>query len=71
MKVAYIQPIGGVSGDMLLASLMHLGLNISKLNDDLNKCYNKILEIIDSEKSGLAITQDLSQIKEKVRELTK
>ena len=37
MKVAYIQPIGGVSGDMLLASLMHLGLNISKLNDDLNK----------------------------------
>ena len=37
MKVAYIQPIGGVSGDMLLASLMHLGLNISKLKHDLNK----------------------------------
>ena len=37
MKVAYIQPIGGVSGDMLLASLMHLGLNIQQLNDDLNQ----------------------------------
>tara|TARA_B100001123_G_scaffold336566_1_gene380561 strand:+ start:1230 stop:1862 length:633 start_codon:yes stop_codon:yes gene_type:complete len=45
--------------------------NYVVVNDDLNKCYNKILEIIDSEKSGLAITQDLSQIKEKVRELTK
>ena len=37
MKVAYIQPIGGVSGDMLLASLMHLGLSIQQLNDDLNQ----------------------------------
>ena len=45
--------------------------NYVVVNDDLNKCYNKILEIIDSEKSWLAITQDLSQIKEKVRELTK
>ena len=45
--------------------------NYVVVNDDLNKCYNKILEIIDSEKSGLEITQDLSQIKEKVRELTK
>ena len=45
--------------------------NYVVVNDDLNKCYNKILEIIDSEKSALAITQDLSQIKEKVRELTK
>ena len=39
--------------------------NYVVVNDDLNKCYNKILEIIDSEKSGLAIKQDLYQIKEK------
>ena len=37
MKVAYIQPIGGVSGDMLLASLMHLGLNIQQLNDEVGR----------------------------------
>ena len=40
MKVAYIQPIGGVSGDMLLASFMHLGLNISKLNNIRLMCKN-------------------------------
>ena len=39
------------------------------VNDELDKCYNKILEIIISEKKGLAYKQDSSEIQEKIKEL--
>ena len=45
--------------------------NYVVVNDDLNKCYNKILNIIESEKKGTAIKQNLEEIKKKVDELTK
>ena len=37
MRVAYIQPIGGASGDMLLAALLDLGLGLEALREDLAK----------------------------------
>ncbi len=37
MRVAYIQPIGGASGDMLLAALLDLGLSLEVLREDLAK----------------------------------
>ena len=37
MRVAYIQPIGGASGDMLLAALLDLGLGLEVLREDLAK----------------------------------
>ena len=43
--------------------------NYVVVNDDLNKCYNKILSIIMSEKKGLSQKQDLDEIKKKVKEL--
>ena len=43
--------------------------NYVVVNDDLNKCYNKILSIIMSEKKGLSQKQNLSEIKKKVNEL--
>ena len=43
--------------------------NYVVVNDDLNKCYDKILSIIMSEKKGLSQKQNLSDIKKKVSEL--
>tara|TARA_Y100000590_G_scaffold296700_1_gene334304 strand:+ start:1028 stop:1657 length:630 start_codon:yes stop_codon:yes gene_type:complete len=40
------------------------------VNDELVKCYNKILEIIFSEKKGLAYKQNSSEIQQKIKELT-
>ncbi len=45
--------------------------NYVVINDDLNKCYDKILKIIVSEKKGIKINQDSSEIKNKIKELTK
>ena len=45
--------------------------NYVVVNDDLNKCYDKILSIIMSEKKGLSQEQNLSDIKKKVNELIK
>ena len=43
--------------------------NYVVVNDDLNECYNTILNIIMSEKKGLSQKQDLNVIKKKVNEL--
>ena len=43
--------------------------NYVVVNDDLNKCYDKILSIIMSEKKGLSQKKNLSDIKKKVNEL--
>jgi len=45
--------------------------NYIVVNDDLNKCYNNILDIIISEKKGSAQKQDLNKITEKIKKLTK
>jgi len=45
--------------------------NYVVVNDDLSLCYDKILNIINSEKSGLKENQDLDYIAKKVDELTK
>ena len=45
--------------------------NYVVVNDDLNTCFDKILDIIMSEKKGLNQKQDLSEIKKKIDELTK
>ncbi len=45
--------------------------NYIVVNDDLETCYNKILNIIISEKKGISIKQDLNQIKKQVDELIK
>ena len=45
--------------------------NYVVVNDDLNKCYNKILSIIMSEKKGLSQKQNLGEIKKKIKELVK
>ena len=37
MRIAYIQPIGGASGDMMLGSLTDLGMPIEHLEDELGK----------------------------------
>ena len=41
------------------------------INDDLHLCYNKILEIIESEKDGKGKKQDFEEVEKKVKELTK
>ena len=43
--------------------------NYVVVNDDLNKCYNQILNIIISEKKGKRLKQDISEIKKKIEEL--
>ena len=43
--------------------------NYVVVNDDLNKCYEKILSIIMSEKKGLSYKQNLDEIEKKVQEL--
>ena len=45
--------------------------NYVVVNDDLNKCYDKILSIIMSEKKGLSQKQNLGEIKKKIKELVK
>ena len=45
--------------------------NYVVVNDDLNKCYENILNIITSEKKGIVQNQDLNEIKKKIEELTK
>ena len=45
--------------------------NYVVVNDDLNKCYEKILNIIMSEKKGLSEKQNLNEIEKKVKELIK
>ena len=45
--------------------------NYVVINDDLDKCYNKILDIIASEKKGIKYKRDQKEIIEKVKELTK
>tara|TARA_Y100000590_G_scaffold107216_1_gene121996 strand:+ start:611 stop:1243 length:633 start_codon:yes stop_codon:yes gene_type:complete len=45
--------------------------NYVVVNDDLEDCYNKILSLISSEKSGQKQNQNFDEIKEKVIELTK
>ncbi len=43
--------------------------NYVVVNDDLNQCYEKILNIILSEKKGLSQKQNLDKIKEKINQL--
>ena len=45
--------------------------NYVVVNDDLDKCYAKISNIIMSEKKGLSQKQDLEEIKKKIDELVK
>ena len=45
--------------------------NYVVVNDDLNKCYYNILNIITSEKKGIVKNQDLNEIKKKIEELIK
>jgi len=45
--------------------------NYIVVNDDLESCYNKILNIIISEKKGISKKQDLDKIKKQVDELIK
>ena len=45
--------------------------NYIVINDDLNKCYENILNIITSEKKGIVQNQDLNEIKKKIEELIK
>ena len=45
--------------------------NYIVINDDLDKCYHEISNIIMSEKKGLNLKQNLSEIKKKIDELTK
>ena len=44
--------------------------NYVVINDDLNKCYEKILNIIMSEKSGVKQKQNSNEIINKIKELT-
>ena len=45
--------------------------NYIVINDDLDICYNKILDIIMSEKKGITQRQDTSAIEKKINELIK
>ena len=45
--------------------------NYIVVNDDLDTCYNNILNLILSEKKGIAKKQNLKEIEKKVNELTK
>ena len=37
MKVAYLQCIGGISGDMLLGAIIDAGLPVGNINESLAK----------------------------------
>jgi len=45
--------------------------NYVVINDDLNTCYDKILNIIISEKKGRKLKLNFDEIKKKIKELTK
>ena len=45
--------------------------NYVLINDNLEKCYEKILEIMKLEKKGIKKKQDLNIINKKIDELTK
>ncbi len=45
--------------------------NYVVVNDDLNRCYGELLNIITSEKKGVALEQNLDKIREKINELIK
>tara|TARA_B110000438_G_C15684603_1_gene593936 strand:+ start:43 stop:675 length:633 start_codon:yes stop_codon:yes gene_type:complete len=45
--------------------------NYIVINDDLEECYSKILNIINIEKAGIKEKQDLKAVEKKVEELTK
>ena len=45
--------------------------NYVVVNDDLDKCYNRILNIITSEKKGLPQKQNLNDVEKKIKELIK
>jgi len=45
--------------------------NYVVVNDDLNSCYNKILNIIISEKKGINQKQNMNEITKKIKELSK
>ena len=45
--------------------------NYVVVNDDLNNCYNKILEIIKSEKKGINQKQNFKELAKKIKELTR
>ena len=40
------------------------------MNDDLTSCYNKILDIIKSEKNGIHKKQDFNEIEKRISQLT-
>ena len=44
--------------------------NYVVVNDDLNNCYNTILNIITSEKKGITKKQNMSEINKKIKELS-
>ena len=48
-----------------------INYNYVVINDDLNACYSKILNIINSEKQGKRFKQNSKEIQEKIKELTK
>ena len=41
------------------------------VNDDLELCYNNILKIINEEKKGKKVNQDLKKVEKKIEELSK
>ena len=45
--------------------------NYVVINDNLDVCYDKILKIIKSEKKGIKLKQNSTEIKSKIKELTK
>ena len=45
--------------------------NYVVINDNLDVCYEKILKIIKSEKKGIKLKQNSTEIKSKIKELTK
>ena len=45
--------------------------NYVVVNDELEECYKKILNIINYEKEGKSYKQNTSEIENKVKELTK
>ena len=45
--------------------------NYVVVNDDLNSCYDKILNIIKSERNGIKKKQNIKEIQSKINELTK
>ena len=45
--------------------------NYVVINDNLDICYDKILQIINSEKKGIKLKQNYNEIKAKIEELTK